>query len=108
MAARKSQTAEKVAPKTTAPKTATTEEEVKTRKRGRPPKNPIVETEPARENEEKNTAEKPRKPGRPPKKASQEPVEEKLQASNETVQTVQTSSNVEPVPTALPTAEAAL
>ncbi|MGP1421410.1 MAG: transcription termination factor Rho [Tannerella sp.] len=105
VAAHKSQTAEKDAPKTTAQKTVATEE-VKARKRGRPPKNSIVETEPVRENEEKNTAEKPRKPGRPPKKASQEPVEEKLQASNETVQTVQTSSTVEPVPAALPTAEA--
>lgn len=105
VAAHKSQTAEKDAPKTTAQKTVATEE-VKARKRGRPPKNSIVETEPVRENEEKNTAEKPRKPGRPPKKASQKPVEEKLQASNETVQTVQTSSTVEPVPAALPTAEA--
>lgn len=105
VAAHKSQTAEKDAPKTTAQKTVATEE-VKARKRGRPPKNSIVETEPVRENEEKNMAEKPRKPGRPPKKASQEPVEEKLQASNETVQTVQTSSTVEPVPAALPTAEA--
>ena len=105
VAAHKSQTAEKDAPKTTAQKTVATEE-VKARKRGRPPKNSIVETEPVRENEEKNTAEKPRKPGRPPKKASQEPVEKKLQASNETVQTVQTSSTVEPVPAALPTAEA--
>ena len=105
VAAHKSQIAEKDAPKTTAQKTVATEE-VKARKRGRPPKNSIVETEPVRENEEKNTAEKPRKPGRPPKKASQEPVEEKLQASNETVQTVQTSSTVEPVPAALPTAEA--
>ena len=54
VAAHKSQTTEKDAPKTTAQKTVATEE-VKARKRGRPPKNSIVETEPVRENEEKTT-----------------------------------------------------
>lgn len=106
-AARKSQTAEKTASKTTARKPEQTEEQaVKPRKPGRPPKNPVAETVPVHEREEKNTAEKTRKPGRPPKKTTQEPVEEKLQASNETVQTVQTSSTVEPVPVAVSTAEA--